>query len=174
MSPALTALRAYPQPLVAQVRQLLDQGKLPSVLQGRYADAHQVRTDGALYDFVAELRARYLRKAPPVAKVHYDSTLHILRDALGTHTAISRVQGGRLKAKHEIRIASLFKEAPEEFLRMIVVHELAHFKERNHDKAFYQLCAHMEPAYHQYEFDLRVYLCHLEAGGEPLWKARGS
>ncbi len=41
---------------------------------------------------------------------------------------------------------------------MIVVHELAHLKEREHDKAFYQLCAHMEPDYHQLEFDCRVYL----------------
>lgn len=47
---------------------------------------------------------------------------------------------------------------PEAFLRMIVVHELAHMKERDHNKAFYQLCEHMEPNYHQLEFDCRVYL----------------
>jgi hypothetical protein len=41
---------------------------------------------------------------------------------------------------------------------MIVVHELAHLKEHNHDKAFYQLCQYMEPDYHQFEFDCRVYL----------------
>ena len=41
---------------------------------------------------------------------------------------------------------------------MIVVHELAHLREKDHNKAFYQLCQHMLPAYHQYEFDLRVYL----------------
>lgn len=128
-----------------------------------------MRTDSALYGYVGELRGQHLRKAAPLSKVHYDSTLHIERDALGTHTAISRVQGSRLKAKHEIRIASLFRTMPEEFLRMIVVHELAHLKERNHDKAFYKLCAHMEPAYHQYEFDLRVYLCYLASGGRPLW-----
>jgi len=46
-----------------------------------------------------------------------------------------------------------------EFLRMIVVHELAHLKEFEHNKAFYQLCCHMEPDYHQLEFDLRVFLC---------------
>ena len=68
------------------------------------------------------------------------------------------MQGGKLKAKREIRVASLFKETPAEFLQMIVVHELAHLKEKNHDKAFYQLCLHMEPQYHQYEFDLRLYL----------------
>jgi hypothetical protein len=66
-------------------------------------------------------------------------------------------------------VATLFREMPREFLRMIVVHELAHLKERAHDKAFYQLCRHMEPAYFQLEFDLRACLCHLAAGGLPLW-----
>jgi predicted metal-dependent hydrolase len=43
------------------------------------------------------------------------------------------------------------------------VHELAHLKERDHNKAFYQLCTHMEPDYFQLEFDLRLYLTHREA-----------
>jgi hypothetical protein len=77
---------------------------------------------------------------------------------LGLNGQIPRVQGNRVKAKREIRVASLFKEVPPEFLRMIVVHELAHLKEREHDRAFYQLCRHMEPDYHQLEFDLRLYL----------------
>ena len=99
----------------------------------------------------------------------FDNKLHVIRNALGMHTAISRVQGGKLKSKREIRVATVFKEMPPEFLRMIVVHELAHLKEREHDKAFYQLCRHMEPGYHQLEFDLRVYLSYLEASGVPLW-----
>ena len=97
---------------------------------------------------------------PICATRHY--RLSIEHHALGLNTAISRVQGGKLKAKKEIRISSFFKETPAEFLRMIVVHELAHLKERDHDKAFYQLCQHMEPNYYQYEFDCRVYL---------LWKS---
>jgi predicted metal-dependent hydrolase len=52
---------------------------------------------------------------------------------------------------------------------MIVVHELAHLRERDHDKAFYQLCTYMEPNYHQLEFEVRVYLTHLEHSGERLW-----
>jgi predicted metal-dependent hydrolase len=52
---------------------------------------------------------------------------------------------------------------------MIVVHELAHLKEKQHDKAFYKLCCWMEPDYHQFEFDLRLYLTQLELGGERLW-----
>ncbi len=88
----------------------------------------------------------------------YDARLDVAQHALGLHTAISRVQGGKLKAKKEIRVASLFKEAPADFLRMIVVHELAHLKESDHNKAFYRLCEHMEPRYHQLEFDTRLFL----------------
>lgn len=88
----------------------------------------------------------------------FDNRLQVLHRALGLHRASSRVQGVRLRAHNEIRIAALFKDTPPEFLRMIVVHELAHLKEPLHDKAFYQLCLHMEPRYQQYEFDLRLYL----------------
>jgi predicted metal-dependent hydrolase len=52
----------------------------------------------------------------------------------------------------------MFKNAPEPLLRMLVVHELAHFKEKEHNKAFYSLCSHMEPNYHQLEFDARLFL----------------
>ena len=151
-------LRGYPPQLLAQVRQLIDEGRLAASLAQRYPEAHGVRTERALYDYVSELKARHLRSAPPLAKVAYDHTLHIVQNALGTHTAVSRVQGGQLKAKREIRIASLFKGAPAAFLRMIVVHELAHLKECEHGNAFYALCAHMEPDYHQLEFDTRLWL----------------
>lgn len=70
------------------------------------------------------------------------------------------MQGGRLKANREIHIASVFREAPAAFLEMIVVHELAHLKESDHNRAFYNLCTHMSPDYHQLEFDLRLYLMH--------------
>jgi predicted metal-dependent hydrolase len=94
-----------------------------------------------------------------------------VQHALGLHTAVSRVQGGKLKAKREIRIAPLFKDLPPAFLKMIVAHELAHFKEKDHDKAFYKLCMAMEPDYHQIEFDLRLYLTYLDLYKQPLWSA---
>ena len=164
-------LAGYPPALVHQVRMLIEQGGLADALRRRYPQGHAVRSDGALHDYVQALKAAHLRSAPPLAKVHFDNTLHVIRNALGTHTAVSRVQGSRLQAKREIRIATLFRAVPEEFLRMIVVHELAHLRVREHDKAFYQLCLHMEPDYHQYEFDLRAYLSYRDAGGEALWGA---
>lgn len=162
-------LAAYPAALRAQVEQLVAEGRLGDWLLKRYGATHDIRTDRALYDYVSDLKSEFLRNAEPLAKVLFDNKLHVIRNALGTHTTVSRVQGGKLKAKREIRVASLFKEVPIEWLRMIVVHELAHMKEREHDRAFYKLCAHMEPDYHQHEFDLRLYLTHLDGGGERLW-----
>jgi len=117
-----------------------------------------VRSDGLLREYVMALKDRHLRKSVPLGKVIYDSKLQVMKHALGTHTAISRIQGSKLKASREIRIATVFRDAPAEFLKMIVVHELAHLKEAEHNKSFYQLCMHMEPGYHQLEFDLRLYL----------------
>jgi predicted metal-dependent hydrolase len=165
----LKFLGAYPAHLLDQVRRLVAEDKLAEHLRQRYPQAHAVRTDKALYTYVQDLKDEYLRNAEPVAKVGFDSKIGIVQQALGLHTAISRVQGNKLKAKHEIRIGSLFRDAPPEFLRMIVVHELAHLKEKQHDKAFYKLCCWMEPDYHQFEFDLRLYLTQLELGGERLW-----
>lgn len=165
----LRYLAHYPAAVQDEVRQLLAADRVGALLLRKYPCAHDVRTDGALYTYVMGLKAEYLRSSEPLSKVVYDGQLHVIRNALGTHTTVSRVQGGKLKAKREIRIAALFREGPPEFLRMIAVHELAHLRQREHDKAFYQLCTHMEPRYHQFEFDLRLYLTHLETHGRLAW-----
>ncbi len=162
-------LSAYSEQTLAQVRQVMDQGRLGEVLLQRYPKAHDIRNDRALYDYVQDLRNEFLRNAAPIDKVAFDSKIHVINHALGLHTSVSRVQGGKLKAKHEIRVATMFREVPLEFLRMIAVHELAHVKEKQHDKAFYKLCTYMEPNYHQYEFDTRLYLTHLDGSGQRLW-----
>ena len=154
----LKYLAGYPQHVQARVQELIAQGKLGAMLADKYGQAHSVRNDGQLHDYVQAIKDRHLRKSVPLGKVVYDGKLQVMKHALGTHTAISRVQGDRLKASREIRIATVFRDAPAEFLKMIVVHELAHLKEAEHNKAFYQLCTHMEPDYHQLEFDLRLYL----------------
>ncbi|WP_426700895.1 M48 family metallopeptidase [Rhodanobacter sp. Col0626] len=154
----LKYLQAYPVTLQDKVRELIAQERLGEHLAQRYPGRHAVQSDKALYSYTMDLKQQYLRNAPGIDKVLYDSKLDVVRNALGLHTAISRVQGGKLKAKKEIRVAALFKAAAPEFLQMIVVHELAHLKETDHNKAFYQLCTYMLPDYHQREFDLRVYL----------------
>jgi hypothetical protein len=160
----LKYLAGYPEHVLARARELIAQGRLGAVLAEKYGQAHAVRSDGQLRDYVQALKDRHLRKSVPLGKVVYDGKLQVMRHALGTHTAISRVQGDKLKASREIRIASVFRDAPAGFLRMIAVHELAHLREGEHNKSFYQLCTHMEPDYHQLEFDLRLYLTQLELG----------
>ena len=163
----LKYLTGYPPPVLARVQELIAQDRLGPMLAEKYGDTHVVRTDSQLRDYVQALKERHLRMSSPLAKVVYDSKLQVMKHALGTHTAVSRVQGSKLKASREIRIATVFREAPAEFLKMIVVHELAHLKELEHNKAFYQLCTHMAPDYHQLEFDLRLYLTLRELGPAP-------
>jgi len=137
---------------------MIERDQLSSYLNERYPQRHAIQSDKALYTYAQELKQEYLRNAPSFDKVLFDNKLDLTHRALGLHTAISRVQGGKLKAKKELRVASLFKDTAPEFLKMIVVHELAHLKESDHNKAFYKLCEYMLPGYHQLEFDLRVYL----------------
>nr|WP_322786157.1 YgjP-like metallopeptidase domain-containing protein [Marinobacterium jannaschii] len=161
---SLRYLSGYPPQIQHQALALIEQGRLAAYLLDKYPEAHQVRSERALYDYVVEMKNRTMRKAPPVNKVLWDSKLHVIRNALGTHTFQSKVHGSKLRSSHEIRIGTVFRTAPDGFLRMIVVHELAHFKEKEHNKAFYNLCCHMEPDYHQLELDMRLYLTCLELG----------
>ncbi len=66
----------------------------------------------------------------------YDNRIHVLKNALGLHTAVSGVQGGELKAKAEIHRRCCVSRHAELVSRLIVVHELAHLKEKEHNKAF--------------------------------------
>jgi predicted metal-dependent hydrolase len=136
----LKYLAGYSEKVTSQVSLLIAENKLGSVLLKKYPSAHYIRTDKALYNFTVEIKNGFLRKSQPLSKVTYDSKINVIHHALGMHTFISRVQGAKLKSSHEIRIASVFKHAPIEFLKMIVVHELAHLKEKDHNKSFYMLC----------------------------------
>jgi len=157
----LKYLTTYPVSLQNQIKELITKDKLSKYILNKYPKKHTYQNDKALYEYTQELKNSYLKKFT-LSKVVYDGKINVINNALGTHTFVSRVQGGKLKAKNEIRIGTIFKNMPEEFLRMIVVHELAHFKEKDHNKAFYKFCTYIEPSYHQLEFDLRVYLTYLD------------
>jgi hypothetical protein len=148
----------YPEQIQDQARLLISTDRLGDYITNKYPSQHEIQSDKALYDYINDIKSQYMRKSNPLSQVSYNSKLKVLKDALGIHTYQSRVQGSKLKSHNSITVASLFKEAPPEFLRMIVVHELAHFKEKEHSKAFYQLCRHMEPDYHQFELDTRLWL----------------
>jgi len=162
----LKYLSAYPETVQDQVRTLISNQTLGDLLLNKYPEAHDIKTNKTLYSYVIDLKNQYLRQSSPLSKIVYDDKLDVLHQALGLHTFVSRVQGNKLKAKNEMRIGSVFKTAPSEFLNMIVVHELAHLKEKDHNKAFYKLCTYMEPNYHQLEFDTRLYLTYLDRVGK--------
>jgi len=162
----LKYLEHYDAALKAQIHTLIQTKKLPHFLKNKYPKTHTINNDKALYNYTLEIKNSYLKKSSPLSKVLYDGKIHVINNALGMHTFASRVQGSKLKSKNEIRVATLFKEVPEAFLEMIIVHELAHLKEKAHNKAFYKLCTHMLPNYHQLEFDTRLYLTCIDHFGK--------
>jgi predicted metal-dependent hydrolase len=165
--PSLKYLTGYSPTIKAQVQTLIASQKLGELLLKKYPTSavHDINTDKALYGYVMDIKNQYLRQSSPISKIVYDDKLDILHQALGLHAFVSRVQGNKLKAKNEILIGGVFRNAPQPFLKMIVAHELAHLREKEHNKAFYKLCQHMEPEYHQLEFDARLYLTYLERVG---------
>ena len=145
---------------------MIEQDKLGQFLLKKYPEKHRVSNDKQLREYVMEFKNNYLKKSSPVSKIVFDPKIHVVNNALGLHTFISRVQGNKLKSKNEIRISEIFKNCPEPFLQMIVVHELSHIRFKDHDKAFYKLCQHMQPDYHQIEFEMRLYLTQVELKGK--------
>lgn len=158
MTDALPYLAGYPAATLDQVRRLIAENRLQAYLDKKYPARHEVQSDSALLDYVSERKRDCLRNAAPLHRVRYENGMDAIRNALGLHMRSSRVQGAKLKSKQEIRIASVFREGAPEFLEMIVVHELAHIREADHDKRFYDLCEYMLPDYHQREFDTRLWL----------------
>lgn len=165
MNSPLKYLSSYPKEVTDKVSVMLQQNTLKQFLLQKHPEPHQIYHDKALREYVMNIKNRYLKKSNPLSQIKYDDKIHVINNALGLHTYVSRVQGSKLKSKNELRIGSLFKVAPEAFLQMIVVHELAHLKEKDHNRPFYKLCEHMLPDYHQLEFELRVYLTQIELNG---------
>ena len=160
----LKYLKGYDKGLQAEVQTLIDAGRLGDLLRSRHPCNHEIRTSKALYDYTIEIKNEYLRKTGPLSKVIYDDKISLSHQALGLHSFISRAQGRKTKAKNEIRISSRLKRSPEALMRTVVVHELAHLREKDHNKSFYNLCTHMDSDYHQNEFDLRLYLTYVDLG----------
>ncbi len=163
----ISYINAYPQSIKDQVQRMLDQNSLGTFLLKKYPDPHDIYTDKNLRNYAMQIKNQYMKKSPPLSKVIYDGKIHVINNALGLHSYVPRVQGNKVKIKNELRVSTFFKKAPLALLNMIVVHELAHLKEKQHDKAFYQLCQHMLPEYHQLEFDTRLFLIQTEI--KPLY-----
>ena len=164
--PTLKYISNYSQQIKDQVVELVAKNKLADYLLNQYPTAHQFVNDKSLREYALSIKNQYIKKSSPLSQVIYDPKIHVINNALGLHTFVSRVQGKKLKSKNEIRVSDVFRKSPEAFLKMIVVHELAHLKEKEHNKAFYKLCCHMASDYHQLELDMRLYLTQLALNGD--------
>ena len=111
MHDPLKYLQAYPASLQDQVRQLIAENRLGEYLERRYPGRHDVQSDKALYAYTMNLKQEHLRNAPAWTRCS-TTTSSTWSSVLGLHTAISRVQGGKLKAKKEIRVASCSRTPP--------------------------------------------------------------
>ncbi len=151
-------LAGFPEDFRIRADALKTAGTLLPMLEGRYPDAHDVRDNASLYRFVQHMKKTSMKSSPPLGKVRYCDKISTVHNALGLHTYAVRVQGNKLKRKNELRVGGVFKTLPADFLTMIVAHELAHLRHRDHDRAFYRLCHHMDPDYQRHEVDLRLWL----------------
>lgn len=153
----------YPSTIVEQALQLISSNRLQRYLLKKYPEAHDITTDKLLYQYATELKKRYLKNAPAFGRAAFKKQGDMITNALGTHTY--RMQGKT--RKHDLAINNDLLYAPEALLKALVVHELAHFKEKDHNKAFYKLCCYMEPDYHQLELDLRLFCVAVSMGENP-------
>ena len=158
MPKLLAYIGAYPQSIKDQVQRMVDEKSLGKFLQKKHPKTHIITNDKKLREYAMQIKNQFMKKSSPLSKVAYDGKIHVINNALGLHSYVPRIQGAKIKTKNELRVSSVFKKAPLALLNMIVVHELAHLKEKQHDKAFYQLCQHMLPDYHQLEFDMRLFM----------------
>ena len=92
-------LSSYNPNLQQQAQALLESGKAGALLLKKYPQAHSLSSERALYDYAMALKNAHLRSSAPISKVIYDDKIHVINNALGLHTFVSRVQGGKLKAK---------------------------------------------------------------------------
>ena len=162
-------LNGYNQDLLAQVDTIIKQNRLGDVLLSKYKEKHNVSSDKELYKLGANLKNQFMKNAKMPDKIYFDNKIELNNQALGLHSYIPIVHGRKIKMINDIKISSRFKSMPYEFLYNVLIHELAHLKEKDHNKAFFMLCEKMSPSYFQVDFDLRLYLTYLELYKTPLW-----
>lgn len=162
-------LNGYSEELISQVDQAIKENKLGIILKSRYKSKHTITTDKELYNLTVSIKNQYMKNSKMPNRVYYDNKIETLNNALGLHSYIPIQHGKKIKVINDIKISMNFKNMPYEFLYNVLIHEIAHLKEKDHNKAFYNLCQNMSPDYFQVDFDLRLYLTYLDIFKKPLW-----
>lgn len=162
-------LAGYSEDLLKQVDAIIKENRLGEIITNKYKTKHNITNDKELYRLAMDIKRVYLKNAKTPERVYYDNKIEALNNALGLHSFIPKVQGKKIKMINDIKISNNFKNMPYEFLYNVLIHEIAHLKEKEHNKAFYNLCQNMSPEYFQVDFDLRLYLTYLDLYKKPLW-----
>ncbi|MDA3852405.1 MAG: DUF45 domain-containing protein [Spirochaetaceae bacterium] len=154
----LSFLESCSEKVQNKIGRIIEEGELEAYLKDLYPENNNISTDKALFTYAQVIRKKYMKKAPPAHKVVFDESDDHVYNALGDNINDLILSDNGHKIKNVIRISSVYKSAPAELFHMVLVHELAHLKERDHSKSFYRLCQHMDDDYDQHEFDLRLFL----------------
>lgn len=162
-------LQGYSQELLAQVDKIIKENKLGEVLTNKYKEKHNLNSDKELYKLATEIKNKYMKNAKMPNRVYYDGKIEVANNALGLHSYIPVQHGKKIKVINDIKISNSFKNMPYDFLYNVLSHEIAHLKEKEHNKAFYNLCQNMSPDYFQVDFDLRLYLTYIDIYKKTLW-----
>ena len=154
----LKYLSGYSDKIKDDVTSLIESGKLSSYLLNNYSTPHSINNNSLLYHYVQNIKKLKMRQSTPLKSVSFGKNIRITHNALGLNRHETISHGKKLKTKKSIIISTVFKNVSEQFLEMIVAHELAHIKFMNHGKEFYNLATHICCNYYQVELDFRLYL----------------
>lgn len=162
-------LRGYSDNIIMSVKKLVDTDKLGLYLKNKYKNVNNCKKDKELYNLAKEIKDKYMKKQKLPEKIFYDNKIELSNQALGLHSYIPVKHGKKYKMKNEIKISSRFKNLPYEFMENVLIHELCHLKEKNHNKAFYNLCRNIDDRYFEKDLDIRIYLTYVDIYKDNLW-----
>lgn len=113
-----------------------------------WIDAHLDRAKARELEFEREDEAALRKKAARVIpeKVRYYSSVMGL-EPTGVRITGARTRFGSCSPKNSLSFSCYLARYPDEAIDYVVVHELAHIKEKNHGKKFYAIIEKVLPDY---------------------------
>jgi hypothetical protein len=164
-------LKGYSDNIHISVNKLIENEKLGFYLENKYKKINFLKKDKELYNLAKEIKDKYIKNQKLPERIIYDNKIELCNQALGLHSYIPSKQGKKIKIKNEIKISSRFKELPYEFMENVLIHELCHLKEKEHNKAFYSLCKNISENYFEIDLDIRIYLTYIDIYKSELWRS---
>ena len=90
---SLQYISHYPQHIKDQALHLVEHNKLSDYLLNKYPTIHPYVNNKTLREYCVSIKNRYLKKSSPLSSVVYDPKIHVINNALGLHSYVSRNPG---------------------------------------------------------------------------------